>query len=65
MQANIADAFKNARQTPDYKRRCLSRGATRELDPDLVEQLYVRWIQSVASHFAWLHYQNLGPYFII
>ncbi|KAK9360192.1 hypothetical protein V1504DRAFT_455755 [Lipomyces starkeyi] len=67
MQANIADAFKNARQTPDYKRRCLSRGATRELDPALVEQLYVRWITTcgISFHMATLpefrillHYLN-------
>ncbi|KAK9490030.1 hypothetical protein V1508DRAFT_426152 [Lipomyces doorenjongii] len=36
MQANIADTFKNAQQTPDYKRRCLSSGATRDLDPAII-----------------------------
>ncbi|KAK9233812.1 hypothetical protein V1525DRAFT_415263 [Lipomyces kononenkoae] len=27
MQVNIAEAFKNSRQGPEYKRRCLSGGA--------------------------------------
>jgi hypothetical protein len=51
MQANIADAFNNAQQTPDYKRRCLSSVATRDLDPAIIEQLYVRWITTCGVSF--------------
>ncbi|KAK9327629.1 hypothetical protein V1520DRAFT_314702 [Lipomyces starkeyi] len=49
MQANIAEAFKNAQQAPGYKRRRLSGG---ELDPALVEQLYVRWITTCGISFS-------------
>ncbi|KAK9238652.1 hypothetical protein V1525DRAFT_341102 [Lipomyces kononenkoae] len=37
MQANIEAAIKNARQTPDYKRCCLSSGAIGQLKPAVVE----------------------------
>ncbi|KAK9386041.1 hypothetical protein V1515DRAFT_605936 [Lipomyces mesembrius] len=40
MQANISGAFRNAQQTPDYKRRCLSSVATRDLVLAVIEQLY-------------------------
>jgi hypothetical protein len=51
MQANIADAFENAQQTTNYKRRCLSSIATHDLDPAVIEQLYVRWITTCSVSF--------------
>jgi hypothetical protein len=42
MQANIADAFEKAQQTTNYKRRCLSSIATHDLDPAVIEQLYIQ-----------------------
>ncbi|KAK9329339.1 fatty acid synthase [Lipomyces starkeyi] len=67
MQANITDSFKNAQQTPDYKRRYLSSVATRDLDHAIIEQLYVRWITTCGVSLrmvtlpefrALLHYLN-------
>lgn len=42
MQATIVDAFEKAQQTTDYKRRCLSTIATHDVDPAVLEQLYVQ-----------------------
>jgi hypothetical protein len=66
MQVNIADAFGNAQAT-NYNRRCLSTIATQDLDPAIIEQLYVRWITTCGVSFrmatlsefrALLHYLN-------
>jgi hypothetical protein len=50
IQSNIADAFQKAEQT-DHKRRCLSNIATRDLDPSIIEQLFVRWITTCSVSF--------------
>lgn len=51
MQATIVDAFERGQQTTDYKRRCLSTIATHNLDPAVLEQLYVRWITTYSVSF--------------
>jgi len=51
MQATIVDAFEKAHQTTDYKRRCLSTIATHDVDPAVLEQLYVRWITTCSVSF--------------
>jgi hypothetical protein len=66
IQSNIADAFHKAEQT-NHKRRCLSNFAARDLDPAVLEQLYVQWITTCSVSFrmatlaefrALLHYLN-------
>ena len=67
IQANIVDAFEKAQQTTNHKRRCLSSITSRNLDPSVIEQLYVRWITTCGVSFrmatlsefrALLHYLN-------
>ena len=66
IQSNIADAFHKAEQT-NHKRRCLSNIAACDLDPAVLEQLYVQWITTCGVSFrmatlaefrALLHYLN-------
>lgn len=50
-QGNIVDAFE---RTGDYKRRCLSTintSSATELDPAIVERLYIRWIVACGVSF--------------
>jgi hypothetical protein len=51
MQANISDAFERAQQSSDYKRRCLSTTKSHNLDPAVLEQLYIRWITTCSVSF--------------
>jgi RimJ/RimL family protein N-acetyltransferase len=50
IQNNITDAFHKAEQS-NQKRRCLSTIATHDLDPAVIEQLYVRWITTCSVSF--------------
>lgn len=51
IQSNIADAFRNAEQT-NHKRRCLYTVATHDLEPTVIEQLYVQWITTCSVSFC-------------
>ena len=51
MQATIVDAFDRAQQSTNYKRRCLSTIPTTDIDPAVLEQLYVRWITTCSVSF--------------
>ena len=51
MQATIIDAFEKAQHTTDYKRRRLSTTDTHDVDPAVLEQLYVRWITTCSVSF--------------
>ena len=66
IQSSIANAFHKAEQT-NHKRRCLSNVAARDLEPAVLEQLYVQWITTCSVSFrmatlaefrALLHYLN-------
>lgn len=51
MQATIVDAVEKTHQTAGYKRRCLSTIATNDVDPAVLEQLYVEWITTCSVSF--------------
>lgn len=51
VQVSIADAFEKSQQTTSYKRRCVSTLSSHDLDPAVIEQLYVRWITTCSVPF--------------
>ena len=52
IETNIKDAFARVAQSGEYKRRCLDNTiSTENLDPDVLERLYILWLTRCGISF--------------